>query len=50
MGYSGSKRWEEKHPEAAIALQALAEAHAQQDPTFESSIAYTRLTVQQALE
>lgn len=49
-GYSGSKRWEQKHPEAAVALQALAEAHAQQDPTFESSIAYTRLTAQQALE
>lgn len=49
-GYSGSKRWEEKHPEVATALQALAEAHAQQDPTFASSIAYTRLTAQQALE
>jgi hypothetical protein len=50
LGYSGSKRWEQKHPEAATALRALAEAHAQQDPTFESSIAYTRLTAQQALE
>ena len=49
-GYSGSKRWEEKHPEVAAALRELAEAHAQQDPTFESSIAYTRLTAQQALE
>jgi hypothetical protein len=28
----------------------LAEAHAQQDPTFESTVAYTRLTAQQALE
>jgi len=50
MGYSGSKRWEQKHPEAATALGALAEAHAQQDPTFESTVAYTRLTAQQALE
>lgn len=48
--YSGSKRWEQKHPEVATALRALAEAHAQQDPTFESSIAYTRLTAQQALK
>src|SRR5512141_1274161 len=49
-GYSGSKRWEEKYPEVADALRELAEAHAQQDPTFETSIAYTRLTAQQALE
>lgn len=49
-GYSGSKRWEHKHPEAAAALGALAEAHAQQDPTFESTVAYTRLTAGQALE
>lgn len=49
-GYSGSKRWEQKHPEAAVALRALAETHAQQDPTFESTVAYTRLTAQQALE
>lgn len=49
-GYSGGKRWEEKHPEVAAALRELAETHAQQDPTFETSIAYTRLTAQQALE
>lgn len=49
-GYSGSKRWEEKHPEVAEALRQLAESHAQQDPTFASSIAYTRLTAKQALE
>ncbi|GEM_PF-1328063 len=49
-GYSGSKRWEQKHPEAATALRALAEAYAQQDPTFESAIAYTRLTAGQTLE
>lgn len=47
-GYGGSKRWEEKYPETAAALQQIAEAHAQQDPTFETSIAYTRLTAQQA--
>lgn len=48
-GYGGTKRWEERQPEAATALRELAEAHAQQDPTFQSSIAYTRLTAQEAL-
>jgi hypothetical protein len=47
-GYGGAKRWEEKYPEAAAALQQIAEAHAQQDPTFQTPIAYTRLTAQQA--
>ena len=45
----GNKRWEEKHPEVANALKQLAEAHAQQDPSFMSSIAYTRLTAAEAL-
>lgn len=49
-GYSGAKRWEDQQPEVAAVLRELAEAHAQQDPTFETSIAYTRLTAQQALE
>lgn len=49
-GYSGTKRWEDKQPKVAAALRELAEAHAQQDPTFETSIAYTRLTAVQALE
>src|SRR4030095_229900 len=31
--FSGRKRWEDTHPEAAEALSRLAEAHAQQDPT-----------------
>jgi hypothetical protein len=31
-------------PEAAEALRQLAEAHAQQDPTFRTTLAYTRLT------
>lgn len=48
-GFSGSKRWEEREPEAAEALRQLAEAHAQQDPTFESTIAYTRLTAAEAI-
>jgi hypothetical protein len=48
-GYGGTKRWEERQPEAAAALRELAEAHAQQDPTFQTSIAYTRLTAQEAI-
>jgi hypothetical protein len=48
--FSGRKRWEDTQPEAAAALSRLAEAHAQQDPTFRTTLAYTRLTVQAALE
>jgi len=47
--FSGRKRWEEQHPQAAQALRQLAEAHAQQDPTFRTSLTYTRLTAQAAL-
>src|SRR5262249_28363689 len=47
--FSGRKRWEDTHPQVAEALCQLAAAHAQQDPTFRTSLAYTRLTVQAAL-
>lgn len=47
--FSGRHRWEDEHPEAAEALRRLAEAHAQQDPTFRTTLAYTRLTAQAAL-
>lgn len=47
--YSGRKRWEERQPQAAEALRLLAEAHAQQDPTLRTSLAYTRLPAQAAL-
>ena len=47
--FSGRKRWEEQHPQAAAALRALAEAQAQQDPTFRTSLAYTRLTAKAAV-
>ena len=47
--FSGRKRWEDTQPQVAEALCHLAEAHAQQDPTFCTSLAYTRLTVQAAL-
>ena len=45
----GSKRWEEREPLAAAALKQLAEAHAQQEPSFTSSVAFTRLTAAEAL-
>ena len=48
--WSGRKRWEEKYPEAAQALQELVEAHAPQDPTFRTTLAYTRLTAKAAGE
>jgi len=48
-GFSGTKRWEQQHLEAASRLRQLAESHAQQDPTFESTIAYTRLTAAAAV-
>jgi Rhodopirellula transposase DDE domain len=48
--FSGRKRWEDQHPEIAAVLRQLAEAHAQQDPTFRTTLAYTRLTAKAALE
>jgi hypothetical protein len=48
--FSGRKRWEDTQPEAAAALSRLAEAHAQQAPTFRTTLAYTRLTAKAALE
>lgn len=47
---SGRKRWEDTHPEVAEALCRLAEAHAQHDPTFRTTLAYTRLTAKAAVE
>lgn len=48
-GFSGTKRWEERHPEVAAQLKELAESHAQQDPTFETTLAFTRLTAAAAI-
>ena len=45
---SGAKKWEEKNPQGAKVLKEIAEAHAQQDPSFKTSIAYTRLTAAEA--
>jgi hypothetical protein len=47
--FSGRKRWEAQHPQAAAALRTLAEAQAQQDPTFRTPLAYTRLTAKAAV-
>ena len=47
--YGGAKRWEQRQPEAAAALRQLAQAHAQADPTFATSVLYTRLTAAEAL-
>lgn len=46
----GIKRWEQRFPDVAQALWALAESHAQQDPTFKTTLAFTRLTAAQALK
>jgi hypothetical protein len=48
--FSGRKRWEEQHPQVTQALRQLAEVHAQQAPTFRTSLTYTRLTAKAALE
>jgi Rhodopirellula transposase DDE domain len=47
---SGRPRWEDTHPQVVEALRQQAEAHAQQDPTCRTSLAYTRLTAKGALE
>lgn len=47
--FSGTKRWEDKYPHWAQLLRDIAEDHSQQDPTFKSSIAFTRLTAAEAI-
>jgi hypothetical protein len=48
--FGGRKRWEDDYPEAAATLQQIAETHAQQDPSFLTTIAYTRLTAAEAIQ
>jgi Rhodopirellula transposase DDE domain len=48
--FSGRRRWEEQYPEAAAALMELALGHSQQDPTFRTTVSYTRLTAKTAIE
>ena len=46
----GNKRWEQRYPEIADFLIKKVENESQQDSTFQTSIAYTRLTAQSALD
>ena len=48
--FCGNKLWEERHPEVAEALWSLAKTQSQQDPTFRSTLSYTRLTAAEALK
>lgn len=48
--FGGNKSWEERYPEAAANLRVIASAHAQQDPSFLTTIAYTRLTAAEAIK
>ena len=46
----GAKLWEDKHPEVARALWEIAQSHSQQDPTFRTTLSFTRLTAEQAIK
>jgi hypothetical protein len=46
----GAKLWEVKNPIAANKLIKIAEEHSQQDPSFSSTIAYTRLSAEKAID
>jgi len=47
--FSGRMLWEDKYPQVATALWEVAEAYAQQDPSFRGPLLYTRLTAAEAL-
>jgi hypothetical protein len=46
----GNKRWEERYPDAAQKLWRVAQIHSQQDPSFRTTLSYTRLTAAEALQ
>ena len=48
--FSGRTRWEDRYPEAAKTLIDLALSHSQQDPTFRTTVSFTRLTAKSAIE
>ena len=48
--FGGRPCWEQQQPQIAEQLRQLAEAHSQQDPTFRTLLAYTRLTAEAALK
>jgi hypothetical protein len=47
--YAGNVLWEDRYPEVADVLWKLAQDHSQQDPTFRTTLSYTRLTAAEAL-
>ncbi len=47
--FTGVQKWEQKHPDVAMVLKEIAEAHCQQEPSFKTSIADTRLTASEAI-
>jgi hypothetical protein len=47
---AGKKLWEEKYPDVANALWVLAQSHSQQDPSFRTTLSFTRLTAAEALK
>ena len=48
--FTTAKPWEDKQPLVALSLPQIAQSDSQQDPTFKTSLAYTRLTATSALE
>ena len=48
--FAGTQLWEKQYPQVASALWELAQSHAQQDPTFRTTLSYTRLTAKEALK
>ncbi|MDP1980988.1 MAG: hypothetical protein Q8K23_00440 [Sulfuritalea sp.] len=46
--FCGNVRWEERYPEAAKLLWGLAQTQSQQDPSFRTTLSYTRLTATEA--
>jgi hypothetical protein len=48
--FCGNLRWEKRHPEAARLLWELAQTQSQQDPSFRTTLSYTRLTAAEAIK
>jgi hypothetical protein len=48
--FRGNKSWKERYPEAAASLRVIASADAQPDPSFLTTLAYTRLTAAEAIK
>ena len=48
--FSTAKLCQQKQPVVALSLRQIPESDSQQDPTFKTSLGYTRLTATSALE